>query len=368
MPAASASSPRQDIAINACSFELRTGIGASTEIQLLPAGKFAAVDGRPGPGKKWKTDKNVAARLIAQLGARKNPLNIDYEHQSLNTEANGQPAPAAGWFKNIEWREPTAIDPVTKEPLNGGLFATDVQWTDRAREHINAGEYRYVSPVFASDKTTGEVTLLINAAITNTPGLDGMQSLADRYAMRIHLNDQEEPEMELKTLLAAVGLAENATEAEALSAIAALRSQAETAASQIDRLKAQAPDPSKYVDIAVMNGLKDQVNTLSSQLSERNKTDQQTEVAALVAQAQRDGKLLPAQEAWAKHLGEKDIAALREYVATAPGIAALTNTQTGGRTAEKSAEENSVDALTDEDKQIAERLGLSVEQLAATAV
>ena len=63
--------------------------------QLLPAGHFKADDGRPHDvaGNHWYIGAEIAARLIAQVDERVNPLVIEYEHQTLNAENNGQPAP-----------------------------------------------------------------------------------------------------------------------------------------------------------------------------------------------------------------------------------------------------------------------------------
>ncbi|MBS7690115.1 hypothetical protein I0E98_04965 [Pseudomonas lalucatii] len=85
-------------AIAACTFEIRSNDSA---IQLFPAGAFKARDGRPKDVQAghWYIDGQVAARLIAKAVARATDLVIDYEHQTLNSAENGQPAPAAAWFK-----------------------------------------------------------------------------------------------------------------------------------------------------------------------------------------------------------------------------------------------------------------------------
>jgi phage I-like protein len=108
---------------------------AGREFRILPAGVFRAKDGRPAHLPGWKIDAEIAQRVIA-ASASVDDLVIDYEHQTLNAEKNGHPAPAAGWFRRMVWREGT------------GLFAVDVKWTDKARAMIAAGEYRYISPVF----------------------------------------------------------------------------------------------------------------------------------------------------------------------------------------------------------------------------
>lgn len=139
---------------------------APTTFRILPAGMFRATDGRPATLPGWKVDAQIAAQLIAAIHAQANDLVIDYEHQSTQSPANGQPAPAAGWFKRLEWRE------------GDGLYVMDARWTERARAMIEAGEYRYLSPVFQFDGATGAVTRLHSLALTNTPALNGLVDLS----------------------------------------------------------------------------------------------------------------------------------------------------------------------------------------------
>jgi phage I-like protein len=73
-----------------------------------------------------------------------------------------------------------------------------------------------------------------------------------------------------------------------------------------------------------MSALQSEVAALSARLNGK-------EVDDLVDTAMSEGKLLPAQEAWARELGAKDIAALKGYLANAQPIAALKGTQTKGR-------------------------------------
>lgn len=290
----------------------------SAEIQLLPAGEFRARDGRPAGVGTWKIDAAIAQRLIALAGQRETPLVIDYEHQTLHAEQNGMPAPAAGWFKTLEWRE------------GQGLYATDVEWTDKARAMIEAGEYKYISPVFSYDKATGAVRELLLAAITNNPALDGMDAVAQRAAARFALIDQPQetrmPEL-LKKLLAGLGLQETATEAQAEAALTALKESAGKVGAletEVAALKSAAPDPAKFVPIDSVKDLQKQVAILTAQQLQR-------ELDELIKPALDDGRLLPAQEKWARELGGKDLASLKSYLDDAQPIAALRATQTGGK-------------------------------------
>ena len=90
--------------------------------------------------------------LADAINRRGNEFVIDYEHQTVLSADNGQPAPAAGWAARVEWRDGL------------GLFAADIRWTDRARAMLAAGEYRYISPVLVSD-ASGTVVDVLHAAL-----------------------------------------------------------------------------------------------------------------------------------------------------------------------------------------------------------
>lgn len=148
---------------------------AENEFQLFPTGQFRTQDGRPKGLSGWVMNAATAARLIEAFNTKKNPMLVDYEHQTTLTKDNGKPAPAAGWVHGLEWRE------------GKGLFAVGVKWTDAARLSIQSDEYRYISPVFHYNPQSGEVTSLLNAALTNSPALDGMESAV---ALRAQLQAQ----------------------------------------------------------------------------------------------------------------------------------------------------------------------------------
>ena len=140
-------------------------------VRILPAGAFQSKDGRPasvtqGRISHWRLDASNAAAVIAARRNGEQGFVIDYEHQTLNKATNGHPAPAAGWFKGLEWRDGL------------GLFMVQIEWTERAREMIASGEYRYLSPVFGFDSQTGAVTYVHSVALTNDPALIGLSDLA----------------------------------------------------------------------------------------------------------------------------------------------------------------------------------------------
>lgn len=94
-------------AIAALAFELVPGSDGviPTEAHLLPPGPFRATAGRPFDCDAWQLDAAIAARVIALATQQKNDILIDWDHQSLNKERNGQCAEAAGWIpRTLEWR------------------------------------------------------------------------------------------------------------------------------------------------------------------------------------------------------------------------------------------------------------------------
>jgi len=300
-------SPRTHIA--ACTTRLRK---PGSEIQLFPAGLFRARDGRPEGLEGWRVDADVARQLVALATQRQTPFVIDYEHQTLYAETSGNPAPAAAWFTTLEWRE------------GDGLYAVDVEWTERAAALITGDEYRYLSPVFKFDPNTGVVTELLMAAVTNNPAIDG---IADVAAARYLHQPHEEATPVDKELLKMLGLGEDATAEQVRAAVQALMDKAAETEDEVTALRGQInnPDPEKFVPVSAVKDLQDQVASLSTQM-------RTGEVDQLVKEGLEDGRLIQSMEKWARDLGKKDVAALRDYLDNAQPIAALTSQQTDGKT------------------------------------
>ena len=333
-----------NVAIAPCFYQVapvETGVELF-EIQATPAGRFTPRDGRKMDVDAWHIDAAQAAAVIAAFRANQTPLVIDYEHQTLQAEDNGQPAPAAGWIRDMEWRE------------GSGLWLK-VELTQRARGYVANGEYKYFSPVFAFDRKSGAVLRLLMGALTNNPAIDGMAQVAQRAAARFDLTSSEDSPMLNKNLLAIAlcmaistdGIKDDDALQKAITdsikasedQVAALRQQlglkdtaaAEEIGTAVAALKSKAdaagtgdPDPAKFVPVSVVEDLKTQVAALSAGQQGRDIDD-------LVKPALEDGRLLPAQEGWARELGKKDIASLRAYLKDAQPIAALRGTQTEGQ-------------------------------------
>ena len=274
----------QSVAFAACSFAL----DANGYVQLLPSGEFRSRDGRPAECAAWLTNADIAAKLIADIAVLANPIVIDYEHQTLLSAENGQKAPAAGWFtaEGMEWRDPSTSSGRTEL---GGLYAK-VEWTEAARLHIEAKEYRFISPVIFYDKKTGAVKKILNAALTNNAAIDGMEEVSAR--LTAVFTQEEKLNMNLEELLEQLrwmlNLPTLATPEEVLAelqkataAIKAAQPEAVAAAgfsvtslvtslgAQVASLKSAAPDPAKYVPVDAMAALQTEVASLRSEKIER---------------------------------------------------------------------------------------------------
>ncbi len=364
--------PLSAVAVAACAFsalvsDAQDAGNGRVLMQITPAQDFLPSDGREMDVPAWRINEAIAGRVSAAYNPAQPPV-IDYEHQTLHKEANGQPAPAAGWIHGLRW-------------LDGkGLYA-EVELTQRARELVAAGEYRYFSPVFEYAKSTGDVVRVLMGALTNHPAIHGMDAInlmaaaTARFGANPHPNPPETTVTLLEKLLAAIGLPASTTADAAIAACSSIQSQAEAARAAL-RLDGTAtaetvtaactslrtaaasatPDPAKYVPVAVVEELKTSVAALTAQVGERQVED-------LIAPALKDGRLLPAQEAWARDLGKTNVAALTAYLKTAQPIAALAGTQTGGK---PPAGEPDKDAhgLTKDELAVAAACGLTPEAYA----
>lgn len=285
-------------------------------VQMFPAGTFAASDGRKaGP---WRMDRARADELIAAFRKRGQPLAIDYEHQTLFAAKNGAAAPAAGWINDLEWRDE-------------GLFAV-VGWTARAKAAIDAGEYRYFSPVFMS--RGDRITALGPGAVTNNPALLGMHPLQATSA-HIALSMESDPMDELlQKIRQALGLAPDAS-AEDVSA--AFDKHLE----EVAKLREAAPNAA-HVPLATFEALKSQFVALSARI-------ESADLDAMVAEGLEDGRILSIQEGWARGL---DRQALSEYLRVTPPMPRR------GQTREIKTSAGTV-TLSAEELQVCAQMGLS---------
>lgn len=346
-------------------------LSTGRELQLLPAGTFKARDGRPADAPCWLTNAAVGQALVAAAAARATPYVIDYDHQTLRAKENGKPAPAAGWFSKVEWRDGV------------GLFAVDVQWTAAANELIESNEYKFVSPVIGYDRATGAVTSLYMAAITNDPAIDGMDAVLLAAALSFSFSPPtpltEDLKMDelLEQLRWMLNLPVGSTAADVLAQLTKLADLIKqdtivAAAASFDlvaymtkqrtavaELTAKVPDPAKFVPVEALQAVQTQAATLSAQLNAGR-------VGQVVEAALAAGKLVPSMTEWARDLGNKDFAALTAYIETAPAIIAVGATQTGGKAPTGGKIDDTIGELTANQVALCSVMGVSPEDYKKT--
>lgn len=314
-------------------FEIVQGDSVPNEAHLLPPGIFRAEDGRPDDLDGWKLDALTAQRVIERLRNRKNDTLIDYEHQSLLAKSNGKPVVAAGWFHDMEFRD------------GKGLYATGIEWTANAKQHIASREYRYISAVFFYTGS-GEVFDVVSVALTNTPALDGLDSLdagelaslTKRFSLphpETETSDMPRPEEELAAL--------RVTHAQAETQVAALTAERDMLKTQLTALTTE-----RDTAIGELAALNQQINEAAAATEAQQKTD-------LITAALTDGRMAPALKPWAE---KQTLAALTEFLETS-GPLPVTQRQTGDGHSTGTA------ALTAEQKAIAEKMGVSEEEFLA---
>lgn len=164
----------------------------------------------------------------------------------------------------------------------------------------------------------------------------------------------------MKALLAALGLPETATEAEALAALNALKTAHTGELAALRAKPTEAPDPARYVEVATLTAVRGELAAATTELAALKAEKHAAEVGEVVTAALAAGKLTPATEKWARDLGKSDIAALKSYVEAAPVVVKPGETQSGGKGGDGKSHQ-----LTDADTAVMKALGLTADQFAA---
>lgn len=328
------------LVLAACALAAPVAGAADAPFVVLPAGQFRGIDGRPAECAAWVCDDRNGPALAALLNSRQRDLMVDYDHQSLYVQQNGQKAVAAGWLPAGAFEYRPAV----------GLVNTAPHWTAAAAQHLSEKEYRYTSPVLLYD-AAGRVRDVISVALTNTPNLDQLASqplaaLAAQYGA-VQSNPQHPEPIEddpmdevIEQLRWMIGLPITATKEEILAQLDKLRGQiadrvgtqvAENGQNLFDAVNAagawkaaanhqQSVDLTQYAPIAV-------VHELQAALAQQQQADQ---VEPLITAALADGRLRgEGMVAWARDLGQqKGAAELKGLLEGMPKVAALSQQQT----------------------------------------
>ena len=283
--------------------------GVPSEIQVIPYG----IDIKTPKYPPFTCDEESEQAVMAAFAARQSDMVIDYEHQTLQ----GVEAPAAGWIRMAK------LINKGKE----GIWAI-VEWTERARQYIANKEYRYVSPVFETRNSDHRVVRLINVALTNQPNIDGMVPLINKtdFQLSTH-NDPKKEEQTMKELLKLLGLAETATEAEAITAVNKLKEPVQIVANKgvlaALGLAETATEAEITGTIMAMKQSHGQVATLAQEVAALKNKSVERDATELVTLAMKEGKITPAQKEWADAYARRDIEGFKVFVAKAPVVVVM---------------------------------------------
>lgn len=339
---------------------------------IFPEGQIKAKDGRPFEVPAWVMQKDNGVALANALNVSSKDVVIDYEHQTILSKQNGQAAPAAGWLKAGGFEYVDGI----------GLCSNNYEFTAKAKDYINNGEYRFKSPVILYDEKTGVVNGLHSVAITNDPALSILDELKPALlTATISINQPQETPMNplLALILANLGLPETTTEADAIAALnqnfadikgkatakgmmlddgkilASLTTEIDKVDEKFATAQAQEPDPSKYVPIEVVTALNEEIAKLQG--------NQKDPAEDAVTEALTNGQLLPAQKDWAMLFAQQNLDGFKDFLSKQPKIAALTQSQTAGKPVSTAP---TTVALTADVKLVAAQLGVDAKDLASS--
>lgn len=315
--------------IAACSMSLSA---QSEHFVIIPEGEFRGIDGRPFDATAWILTPERGHQIVAVLNQRHIDMVVDYEHATLKAIETGEPAPAAGWLK------PNGF--VYVEGV--GICSTQFEWTDKAKNFIDSGEYKYISPVLFYNKT-GAVIGLHSVALTNKPNLDQLPEAKLAAAAQDFLSTSQDSEMNeelLERLRWMLNLPVSATAEDIIAELNKLASQLNErtgttiaanaqnlfdAVAAIDQLKVAANnqvDPTQFVPMAVYK------EALSS-ASTANANAQAKELDDLIVAACSDGRLTgKATIDWVKDKAKTSPEFVKSYLGDLPKIAALNQQQT----------------------------------------
>jgi phage I-like protein len=271
---------------------------------------------RTRDGRSYRID---LAKLAARFAADGVKIPIDINHATEILAPQGKRADPVGWITAVE--------------IEGVALLGSVEWIDPSGAIALLRAYPYVSPAFPAPK--GEAEWLKSVALVASPALGNQPALAAA--------DPDQPqEIPMKTVFAALGLAETASEAECLAAVITLKTKS---------------DPATTVAKAIHD---ETVAKLAAATAELTKTRDETrkgKVDAVIEGALKAKKILPAQKDHYVSLCATDegLAAVEALLAASPELLAASGL------GDKPVPDADVVQLSAEDKAVMTQLGLTEE-------
>ena len=269
-----------------------------TEFRLFPKGKHTSEKGT------FTFSDKSAKSVLKRAKEKGNDIPIDYEHFML---ASGEdlPAgaaggvPAAGWF-NVEVRE-------------GELWATNVRWTDKARNYLTQKEYRFMSPAFRHTEE-GEITEIVNCALVNLPAQHHQTPLvAAKDDDEETITPKEPPAMD--HLFSLLKLSKSAPESEAVAVVTTLQAERK----QLLEATGKATLEEALGAISALKTAKLELEKANQKLLEMQAKEHARKVERLVSQGIKEKKIAPAmkEQFIEQGMNKNGIKFLKSYLETA---------------------------------------------------
>jgi len=282
----------------------------------------AVIEGRDG-----RTFLNPGADiLLSAQNAHGVDVVIDEEHSTELKAPRGDSAPAFGWIS--DWK------------VQDNVLFGRVEWNTRGLTALKNKEYRYYSPAYPLT-SDGEIRYIKSVGLTNTPNL---------RLPALNRENSGGNELIPKALIEALGLKADASEAEVVIAVNAVKTKAE-----LNLQKGNLETVPKADFTLALN----RAETAESQLTEIKKADFQSRVGAVVDQAVKDGKITPASKDYylTSCNSEETLTSLTELVKSSPVVVAPNKEETPAGSAGGGSTE-----LNSEEKALTEQLGISTEK------
>lgn len=310
-----------------------------TEFRIMKRGITQTSKGLYNCSENSQTSCMEAA---AQYG---NDYPIDYGH-AMHSYLSVDPAEAgkaSGWF--------------TLASRDDGLWATNVRWTPKAKQMLSDKEYRYFSPVF-HHTDDGEVTDLVSVGLTNIPATYGMEPL-----MATQKGEKPKPPaspkenlMDRNLLIALLSLSSNATDDDIRAAI----TRSGSTLSELTQLTGQKDMQGILGAVKGFKAGSDSVAALTQRIVELEKKETEAKLSAMLDKAKQEGRVTPAMEPGLRSMPLEQLQAFLSTLPIFPGkqpareIPAGTGSPGAGAPIQ----------LSQEDMDVAQRLGLNVDALA----
>ncbi|WP_282047310.1 phage protease [Roseibium album] len=299
-------------------------------ICILPKGTIKPRDGR-GP---WRLERPHQVIANTRRYHGQHNMLVDYEHQSIHSEKNGQPAPAAGWIVGLE-------------ALDGAIWAW-VEWTEKAQAHIAAREYRYVSPVLRMN-SKGFVHLIVNVALVGNAAINTLPSLAKAELKMFDTIDQDAV-LQTPEIVDIRKILDLPDDTDLKTLIAAIKSA-------ITEKNGSNPDPAKFVPIGDFEKAVQEANSLRQGISETAATQH-------VDQLISAGQVAPFLKDWAQQLCSVNKPALDAFVErTGPAFSSILSPQLGSGNFSPGTGDGQ---LSETDLEVCSTLGVSKDEYIST--